>query len=105
RDRSETEALIGYFLNTVVLRGDLSGNPTFRELLARVKTTAVGAFTYRDMPIERLMREFDAHRDPSRTPLFDTMLIVHRASTAERLPQLPEIDAEYFDPGHRAVKV
>jgi amino acid adenylation domain-containing protein len=105
RDRSETEALIGYFLNVVVVRGDLSGNPTFRELLARVKATAVAAFSHRDMPVERLMRELDAHRDPSRTPLFDTMFIVHRASTAERLLRLPDIDAEYFDPGHRAVKV
>ncbi|WP_433200149.1 condensation domain-containing protein [Dactylosporangium sp. CS-047395] len=103
RDRTDAEPLIGYFLDTVVLRGDLAGNPTFRELLGRVKATALAAYQHRELPFEDLIARLDVRRDPARTPLFDTMLVVHSGSPDEGL-SLPGISSSYVDPGHRAVK-
>ncbi len=74
RNRSETEGMIGFFANTLVLRSDLSGNPTFRELLGRVRQVATGAFEHQDMPFERLVEELNPPRDPSRNPLFQAAI-------------------------------
>lgn len=70
RNRTETENLIGCFLNSVVLRTDLSGAPTFRQLLARVREVVLGAFDHQDLPFEKLLDGIQATRDLSRTPLF-----------------------------------
>ena len=72
RQRVETEPLIGVFINTLVLRTSLAGGPTFRELLGRVKQTAVDAYTHPDLPLERLMELLAVRRDASRAPLFQT---------------------------------
>ncbi len=76
RNRAEVEGLIGYFVNMLVLRGDLTGQPTFRELLARTRETALGAFEHQDLPFDRLVEALHPDRDLSRTPLFQAMFVL-----------------------------
>ena len=73
RNREDVEGLIGFFINTLVLRNDFSGNPTFRELLVRVKTNALDAYNHQDVPFEKLVEELQPHRDTTRNPFFDVI--------------------------------
>jgi amino acid adenylation domain-containing protein len=70
RNRAEVENLIGFFVNSLVLRTDFSGNPRFRELLARLREVALDAFARQDLPFEKLVHEINPERGGGHNPLF-----------------------------------
>ncbi|MDZ7269872.1 MAG: amino acid adenylation domain-containing protein [candidate division KSB1 bacterium] len=89
RNRAEIESLIGVFINTLVLRSDLSGDPGFRELLRRVREVALEAYAHQDVPFETLIEVLQPERDTSHSSLFQVMFILQNAAvTAQQLPGL-----------------
>ena len=82
RNRAEVEGLIGLFANTLPLRTKLDGDPTFRELLARVKDTALGAYAHQDMPFERLVEELRPERSLGYNPMFQVVFSLQNAHRA-----------------------
>jgi len=94
RNRLETEELIGFFINQLVLRMDLSGDPTVREALKRVRETTLGAYERQDIPFEKLVEALAPERDLTREPFCQTLFIFERASHAA--PQLPDLALTQF---------
>ena len=85
RQRSELEGLIGFFVNTLALRADVSGDPSFVDLLERVRQTALDAYGHQDLPFEKLVQELNPERDTSRSPIVQVMFSLN---SEELLPRL-----------------
>jgi myxalamid-type nonribosomal peptide synthetase MxaA len=99
----QTEPLIGFFINSVVLRSDLSGAPSFRELVGRVQETTLSALAHATLPFERLISELALERDRSRNPLFDVMFILQNAPVPA--VRLPGLDLELLEVDRGAAKL
>lgn len=104
RTRRETQSLIGCFFNCLVLRSDLSGSPSFRELLQRVRQVAIEAYANQDLPFEKLVETIRPERHSSRTPLFQVLFLLENTPTSDltltglRLESVPiDLHVSTFD--------
>ncbi|HEY0375487.1 MAG TPA: amino acid adenylation domain-containing protein [Pyrinomonadaceae bacterium] len=94
RNRSELESLIGFFVNTLALRCDLSGDPSFRELLGRVREVSLGAYTHQELPFEKVLEELQPERSLGHTPVFQVFFNMLNLEF-EKI-ELPGLTAEYL---------
>jgi len=94
RDRPETHGLIGYFVNMLALRGDLSGDPTFLELLRRTRQVARDAFEHHQAPFERVVAALPRAADPGRPPVFQVTLALQEPSVSVEAEGLSFSEAE-----------
>ncbi|MDB4951628.1 MAG: Malonyl CoA-acyl carrier protein transacylase [Gemmatimonadetes bacterium] len=94
RTRKELEALAGFFVNTVVLRGDLAGDPPFREALRRVRASTLAAFEHQEIPFEKVVEAVQPERSLGHAPLFQ---VAFRVSQGGKEPSLPGLATETLE--------
>jgi amino acid adenylation domain-containing protein len=87
RNRTELESMVGYFINPLALRLDLSGDPTFNELVQRARETTLDAFANADVPYETVVRATNPQRDLSQTPVFQAMMVFHNPAWQTQRPK------------------
>jgi amino acid adenylation domain-containing protein/FkbM family methyltransferase len=102
RTQPELEGLIGFFVNMLPLHADLTGDPSFRELLRRLRTVTLGAFDHQEMPFERLVEELQPERDLSFSPLCQVFFALQNAPMPAL--ELPELRIETMDIGRATAK-
>jgi amino acid adenylation domain-containing protein len=102
RNREEIEGLIGFFVNILVLRSEVTGDLPFTDLLERVRETTLGAYAHQDLPFEKLMAEISPERDLSMSPLFQTMLVLQNAPLEEL--RFPGLEVQLEQPGSGAAR-
>ncbi len=102
RNRPEIENLIGFFVNTLVLRTDVGGEPSFRQLVGRVRDVFLGAIEYQDMPFERLVDELQPERNLAYSPLFQTFFVLDQDSGHSR--QMGQIEVKPFELENHATR-
>ena len=102
RNRAETEPLIGFFINTLVIRADVRDNPSVATLLKRVKETMIGAYGHQDLPFETLVEKLDPERSMSHSPLFQTMLVFNNAPVGAL--KLPGVELELLEFENKTTK-
>jgi amino acid adenylation domain-containing protein len=103
RRARELEGMIGMVVNTLLLRGDLAGNPAFRELLGRVRELTLEVYAHQDMPFERLVRELRPERRLGRNPLFQIMYNFHDAAVPDL--EFGGLEARFLVRGNRSAKM
>ncbi|HEX7239395.1 MAG TPA: amino acid adenylation domain-containing protein, partial [Longimicrobiaceae bacterium] len=104
RTRHETEGLIGFFVNMLPLRADLAGDPTWTELLERVRDTALGAYDHQDLPFERLVEELDVERSLTHTPVFQAVFSLQRSAGGDGRLSLGGAELDVFASGAGVAK-
>jgi len=96
RNRQEIEGLIGFFVNSLVIYTDLGGEPSFLEVLNRVRQTALDAYSHQDLPFEKLVEELQPERSLSQNPLFQVMFAVQQTEVAKPSFTLPNLEVGWY---------
>ncbi len=103
RDAQPLEPLIGFFINQLVLRVDLAGDPSFAELLGRVRTTTLGAYQHSELPFDKLVEDLNPVRDAQLSPFFQVKLVL--VNTPRRTHKLPGLSFEALPTAERDTKL